>query len=69
LVSILNEAGIPIGGVVAGYPGDLRRGDDDPMDIPMIVIGGRFPVPPTASYLGPNEPGPPRTMIERMKNP
>jgi hypothetical protein len=71
LFSILNEAGIPVSGVVAGYPQDLRNGDDDPMDIPMIVIGGRFPIPPKEPYLGPKpeDAAPPVTMVERMRNP
>ncbi len=69
LRSILIEAGIPIPGLAARYPGDLCSNPADQGDVPMVVISGRFAVEPNEPYLGPNEVAPPTTMVERMRNP
>jgi hypothetical protein len=66
LVSIFKEAGIPLDGISAVRPMDLP--EDNP-DVPMIVIGGRFIIPPNPPYLGPNNSAPPATMLERIRNP
>jgi hypothetical protein len=49
LFSILNEAGIPIISVLARCPMDLFN---ETPDVPIIIIGGRFLVPPSPPYFG-----------------
>jgi hypothetical protein len=66
LKSVLEEAGIPVG-VSGAVPGDLIS--RVPLTVPIIVIGGRFVVPPTLPFLGAGEAAPPPTMLERIRNP
>jgi hypothetical protein len=66
LVSALNEAGIPILGILAGRPGDLP--DSDP-DTPMIVIGNQMALAAMPPYVGTESPAPPITMLESMRSP
>lgn len=50
LISIFKEAGIPMnGGIAAVRPRDLSS---IPPEVPIIVIGGRFTLPPKDPYLG-----------------
>jgi hypothetical protein len=66
LVSILREAGMFDGGILAVMPLDLNG----PLDIPMFIIGGRFHLPPKPPFFGANKNEmPPPTMIDRMKAP
>ena len=48
LTSVLAKAGIMTGSLLARMPSDVHA----PADIPMILIGGKFPVPPKPPYLG-----------------
>jgi hypothetical protein len=66
LFSAFNDAGIPMSGIVGVLPMDFP---EIPADIPIIVIGGRFVIPPNPPYLGSDAIPPPVSMLERMRNP
>jgi hypothetical protein len=55
LGAILREAGIWNGPLLFGLPGDLRSKASD--EIPMLIIGSRWPIPPVPPYTGPTHDG------------
>jgi hypothetical protein len=58
LASVLKEAGLWDGGLMSVMPLDISG----PLDVPMFMVGGRFPLPPKPPYLGPADQMPPSAM-------